>query len=388
MLRFIFLGVAFITFLLQGCESRSEIHNKYSFQDIDSISYFHSITQQLWLRVSYNFKLKNHSKRERVKYYARRYENHTFQLCRICNLAEPYLYHIIEALEHRNMPSELALLPIVESSFKPYAISNRGACGLWQLSVTTARRFGLKQNFWYDERKDVAASTAAALEYLALLFQEFNQDWLLTLAAYNAGEGRIKRAIRYNCKRGKLIDFWSIKLTKQTQHFVPKLLALANVINIPNGYGALLSRIENKPYFAEVYTGAQIDLHLAADLACIDTNLLKLLNPGYIRSVTHPNSSSLLLLTMEHIAMFYKNINRVTYESGKYFVPHIIQVGETLNVLKKQYQATIIDLMQFNQISIDTIISSRKLLIPVQALNYVNVIRVSTLMSYYKLINM
>lgn len=145
-------------------------------------------------------------------------------------LASPHLHYILEQVEKRKLPGELVLLPMLESNFQPQAISNRGAVGLWQFMPSTGRQFGLKQHAGYDGRKDVKASTKAALNYLEYLHKKFNYDWLLALAAYNAGEGTVERAIKRNKKAGKPTTFWFLKLPKETREYVPKFLALTQMV--------------------------------------------------------------------------------------------------------------------------------------------------------------
>lgn len=164
----------------------------------------------------------------------------------IASRAEPFLYLITEKVEQRGLPLELVLLPIVESSFDPFAYSHGSAAGLWQFISSTGKRYGLKQNFWYDGRRDVAAATDAALDYLTVLNQHFDGDWYHAIAAYNSGEGRVTRAIKANKKAGKPIDFFSLDLPKETSGYVPKLIALADVIANQEKYGISIPAIENR----------------------------------------------------------------------------------------------------------------------------------------------
>ncbi len=174
------------------------------------------------------------------------------------------LYHIVTELEARGMPLEIALLPVVESAFEPYAYSRARASGLWQFIPDTGSRYGLKQDWWYDGRRDVVESTRAALDYLQSLHDEFNGDWLLAIAAYNCGEMAVERALDANRAKGKPLDFWSLKLPKETQAYVPKLLAMRRLVADPEAFDIAISPIPNQPYFARVETHGQIDLKLAA----------------------------------------------------------------------------------------------------------------------------
>ncbi|MCK5667691.1 MAG: transglycosylase SLT domain-containing protein, partial [Gammaproteobacteria bacterium] len=188
-------------------------------------------------------------------------------LDRVSGRAEPYLHYIVEELEKRNMPLDLALLPIVESAYNPFAYSRSRASGIWQFIPGTGRLYGLKQNWWYDGRRDIIAATDAALNYLQKLHQEFDRDWLLALAAYNSGEGNVGRAIRRNKKAGKPIDFFSLKLPRETRGYVPSLLAVAEIVANPNKYKIALKPINNIQHFKQVDIGSQIDLATAAELS-------------------------------------------------------------------------------------------------------------------------
>ena len=185
--------------------------------------------------------------------------------------ARPYLHYIVSELDKRNMPMEIALLPVVESGFKPYVYSRSGAACLWQFMPATGKVFGLEQNGWYDGRRDIVASTDAALDYLQKLHGYFG-DWQLALAAYNAGEGTVGRAIKRNKKAGKDTDFWSLDLPAETTAYVPKLMAVSHLVFQPGQYGLTLKPLDNKPVFAVVGTGSQIDLALAAKLADISSD--------------------------------------------------------------------------------------------------------------------
>ena len=201
-----------------------QLQNDHSYYDIRQAS------TNIWDRLRDNFCLNLAKDNRYVRFHTARYKRQSQYLQQVTVNASPYLPHIVEQIEQRNMPGELALLPMIESSFNPHAISHMGATGIWQLGATTGKRYGLNQNGWYDERKDVVAATNAALSYLEYLHKEFNGDWFLALAAYNAGEGRVKRAINHNLAQNKPTDFWSLPLPNETKNFVPKLLALASLI--------------------------------------------------------------------------------------------------------------------------------------------------------------
>ena len=197
-----------------------------------------------------------------------------------------YMHYIVGQLDARKMPRELALLPVVESAFEPYAYSRARASGLWQFIPGTGSRFGLKQNWWYDGRRDVVASTRGALDYLQALHDEFNGDWLLAIAAYNCGEANVERAVNRNVREGLPIDFWHLKLPAETRAYVPKLLAMRRIVTEPAAYGLEFSQIPDAPYFAVVKTGGQIDLQVVAEIAGIPRDELYELNPAFHRFAT------------------------------------------------------------------------------------------------------
>lgn len=249
-----------------------------------------------------------HSNHQKVANYVKKYTRQQKTLNRMTTQAKPYLYYIVEQLEKRNMPGELALLPIIESAFRPQATSNRGAAGLWQFIPSTGRLYGLKQDNWYDGRRDITASTKAALDYLQFLHKEFDHNWMLALAAYNSGEGTVRRAIKRNKRAGKPTTFWDLNLPKETKEYVPKFLALAEVIGNAEKHSIALPAIENQPYFKLVNPGTHLNFQQAAKLAGMDIFKLKQLNPGYRRASTHPKGPQQLLLPIANVEKFEFNL--------------------------------------------------------------------------------
>jgi len=216
------------------------------------------------------------------------FERNPEYLERVFQRAQRYMYHIVTEVEARGMPSEFALLPVVESAYEPFAYSSSRAAGLWQFIPGTGVRFGLKQTWWYDGRRDVVESTRAALDYLQALHDEFNGDWLLAIAAYNVGEAGVERAIAYNKSVGRPTDFWHLNLPAETRAYVPKLLAMKRLMAEPERYGLEFAPIANEPYFAVIDTDSQIDLKIATQLAGTTYDEIVALNPGYNRWATDP----------------------------------------------------------------------------------------------------
>ncbi len=224
--------------------------------------------------------------------------------------AAPYLYYISQQVRLRHLPIEMVLLPMIESAYNPFAYSSRGAGGIWQMMPNTAAGLGIKQNGWYDGRRDVIASTKAALNYLVYLGGFFDGNWLLALAAYNTGEGNILAAIHRNIRDGKNTNFWSLPLSQQTRDYVPRLLALAIIIANPKQYPIHFPFVHNAPYLAQVDVGRQINLNHAASLAGLSFNSLKQLNPGYNHTTTDPNGPYQLVLPIQNVARFTENFTQ------------------------------------------------------------------------------
>ena len=210
---------------------------------------------------------------------------------RMLERGQKYLFHIVEEVQKRGMPTEIALLPMIESAYNPQAYSRSSASGIWQFMPATGKYFGLKQNWWVDNRRDVTAATNAALDYLQKLHGMFG-TWDLALAAYNAGEGTVQRAINRNRAQGLPTDYQSLSLPPETRNYVPKLQAIKNIVTNPEKFGLALNSIPNRPYFARVTTPKQIDAKLAAQLAEISYEEFTSLNPSYNRPVITATSTS------------------------------------------------------------------------------------------------
>ncbi|MGB1110769.1 MAG: transglycosylase SLT domain-containing protein, partial [Gammaproteobacteria bacterium] len=249
----------------------------------------------LWARIRQSYSLGNHD-HERIDYELKRYAGKNGFFKRIAERADPYLFLIVEEMERNGIPGEVALLPIVESAFKPFAYSHGRASGLWQFISATGLRYGMKQSWWYDGRRDVLASTQGAAKYLNTLKDHFDGNWLLALASYNTGEYRVLREMKKNRQAGKPTDFWNLDLPRETEAYVPRLLAMAKIIADPAKYGIDLPPISNEPKLAVVETGGQLDLAIAADMAGISLDELYRLNPGFNRWATDPDGPHRLLV--------------------------------------------------------------------------------------------
>jgi membrane-bound lytic murein transglycosylase D len=281
--------------------------------------------------------------------------------------AELYLYHIVTQLEARGMPLELALLPVIESAYEPYAYSRARAMGLWQFIPGTGSRFGLKQNWWYDGRRDVIESTRAALDYLQYLHDEFNGDWLLAIAAYNCGEAEVTAAVQLNQRRGRPIDFWDLKLPAETRAYVPKLLAMKRLVASPETYGLTFSRIPNKPYFARVDTDGQIDLHVAAEIAGVSPDVIYELNPAFHRWATDPSGPFYLLLPTDTVATFRANIVQLSPDERMRLDHYSVQRGDSMMRIARRFHTTPEVVRELNDLPSGALVIGTDLRVPADA---------------------
>jgi membrane-bound lytic murein transglycosylase D len=278
------------------------------------------------------------------------YANNPEYLERTFGRAVPYMHHIVREIEARGMPLELALLPVVESAFEPYARSWATANGLWQFMPGTGERFGLKQDWWYDGRRDVIASTRAALDYLQYMHDEFFDDWLLAIAAYNCGEFRVQREVNKNRALGKPVDFFSLSLPTETRAYVPKLLAMRRLVLNPEDYGIAFSPIPNEAYFEKVDTGGQLDLTLAAELAGITLDEVYELNPGFHRWATDPAGPHFLLLPRDAADAFRRNLELLSPDERVRVSLHKVRAGESVASIAKKYKTQPIVVRDMNNL--------------------------------------
>ncbi len=293
------------------------------------------------------------------------YLNHTKYLKRVMERARPILPFVLDELEKQNLPSELALLPIVESAYQAFAYSHGRASGMWQIIPSTGRFLGLKQNWWYDGRRDIIESTHAAIDYLNSLSKMFNNDWELALASYNAGPGKIRSAVRHNKKRSKPTDFWHLtKIRNETRSYVPKLFALKELFEHPEKYGLDLVPVGNQVSYEIVELTGQIDLALAADLAGISVNQLYQLNPAFNRWATAPDGPHRLLLPRDKAELFKLNVAEVPANKRINWVRHKIRNGETLSHISDHYQTTVNLIKDVNNVRGSGIRAGKFLMVP------------------------
>jgi peptidoglycan lytic transglycosylase D len=281
-------------------------------------------------------------------------------VARMAERSGHFLYHVMEEVERRKMPTEIALLPMVESAYNPAAYSRSHAAGMWQFIPSTGKIYGLRQNFWYDGRRDVLAATDAALDYLQKLYDQFG-DWTLALAAYNWGEGAVSRAIARNQAKGLPTSYESLAMPLETRNYVPKLQAVKNIVANPGQYGIVLPDIPNRPYFATVTTGRHIDVKLAATLAEMELEDFRFLNPAHNKPVIKSDGSETIVLPVDRIAAFQRNLDSydqpfVTWQT------YTVKRHDQPETIAKKYGLTVAQLKEANGIS------GRKKIVPGQTL--------------------
>ncbi|MBD1584315.1 LysM peptidoglycan-binding domain-containing protein [Pseudoalteromonas sp. S16_S37] len=293
------------------------------------------------------------------------YQRHQAYLDRISKRAEPYLYFIVEEVEKRQMPIEIALLPIVESAFDPFGYSHRSASGIWQFMPKTGERFNLKQNWWYDGRRDIVQSTRAALDYLSYLHKTLEGDWLNAIAAYNSGEGRLLNAIRKNRKKHLPTDFWSLDLPSETTAYVPKLLALSDLLKRQEEFNVSWKKIINAQVVESVDIGSQIDLALAAEMADISLTELYRLNPAFNRWASDPNGPHSLLLPADKVDTFKERLAATDIKDRLRWQHYAVKKGDTLSVIAAKFSTSASAIQSLNKLDSHIIRVGQNLLVPI-----------------------
>lgn len=302
----------------------------------------------LWQRVRLGFGLPDMTSplvTEQEEWFARRPD----YIARTVQRSSRYLYYIVEQVEKRGMPSEIALLPIIESAYNPVAYSRAHASGIWQFIPSTGKHYGLQQNFWYDGRRDVMAATNAALDYLEKLYEMFG-SWDLALASYNWGEGAVSRAIAKNLAKGLATDYRSLNMPAETRYYMPKLQAIKNIIANPAQFGVDLAEVPNQPYFVAVTTTKHIDVKLAAKLADMPVEEFLSLNPGNNRPVIKADGERVLLFPADKAASFRSNLESnelplVSWQAYK------LKAGDTVDRVAARYKISVAQLKHVNGIA-------------------------------------
>jgi membrane-bound lytic murein transglycosylase D len=318
----------------------------------------------VWERLVHTFDLPECSDHEINLKWANWYADHPDYMARIFKRAEPWIFFISEELETRGLPGELALLPIVESAYDPFAYSSSRAMGTWQFIATTGRNYGLNQDWWYDGRRDVWSSTHAALDYLTYLHKMFDGDWLLALASYNSGEGRVSRQVRKNEANGKPADFWNLKLPRETRGYVPKLQGLACLFENHEEYGLELPNTANHAVVAAVDPGYQSDLVLISQIAEVPIDVIFTLNPGYNRWATSPNGPHLIVLPIAGADRLSEHLQNTDPTTLMKWDQVSVQSGDTLSHLAARHHVPVAVIRSSNGLQSDMIRVGQKLRLP------------------------
>jgi len=264
-----------------------------------------------------------------------------------------YLYYIVDEVEKRGMPTELALLPFVESAMNPTALSSAQAAGLWQFIPSTGKQYNLSQDWWVDNRRDVVQSTQAALDYLQTIYAMHGNDWFLALASYNWGENAVARAVNKNRSRGRPTDYLSLDMPNETRNYVPKLIALKHIIQNAGELGLTLPGLANKPYFVTIEKTGPIDLKLAAQFAGMSVNEFVALNPAHNRPVIAATRNNEIKLPADRLDAFMEAVEKHGLSKRPFasWQPHTLAQGETLDTIAQRAGITVAELRQANSLS-------------------------------------
>ena len=304
----------------------------------------------IWQRIRHGFQLLDEDlDNPRIDQQRLWYASRTGSLEIIAKRSTPYIHYIVEAIDSREMPLELALLPVIESAYNPLAYSRSHAAGLWQFIPSTGRVFKLKQTHWYDGRRDITASTEAALDYLAYLNNMFRGDWLLTLAAYNAGEGTVSRAIKRNKQLGLPTDYWNLQLPKQAQDYVPRLLGLAQLVASPQAYALRLPKVPDEPYFARVPLEHQLDLKRIASLAKVPAEHIHELNPAFKEGVILDGPQH-VLVPAQQAGRLERKLAELSPDELLQVQLYVVKSGDTLSAIAQRHGTSVANIRQLNQL--------------------------------------
>ncbi len=340
--------------------------------------------KDLWREMSSHFYLAP-AYTDNYKSYIQFYAKKPRYLQRVSKRAKPYLYFVLEEIKKRQMPYELALLPIVESGYSPFAKSYVSATGLWQFMPSTGQMFGLHKNWWYDGRQDIYTSTQAALDYLQELYRQNNHDWLLALASYNSGYGNVLKAKRKYLKKhpGESISFWKIRnyLPDETKHYVPQLLAISYIIDHQDAYSLSLEPIKNSPYFKKIALSQQMGLINIAKKTNTSMKNILALNPGFLRSATPPKGNHQLLLPTKSAQKFKALLIKNPTYFNVHWARHTIKPGESLSVIAEHYGTSIKQIKNLNGLKNSQIRTGKVILIPVTE-NYARKLAIQPVKKY------
>lgn len=320
----------------------------------------------VWQRIRSGFKIDDDtSKNPLVALHEAWYAARPEYVRRMIDRSRRYLFHIVQEVDRRAMPMEIALLPMVESAFNPTAESPSAASGIWQFIPSTGRLYGLRQNTWYDGRRDFTAATEAALDYLGKLYLDFG-DWELALAAYNCGEGCVARAIEKNVQQGLPTNYASLPLPSETRNYVPKLLAIRNLISNPARYGIAIDTLPNQPYFKQVTVpSASMDIRSAARLAGMSSDEFIALNAAFPRKLIRSDGPVNLLVPVAKTDTFQRNLETGNWDSWQ---PYPAQKGERPETIARRFGISLASLEEHNQFHLKRgkLVREQVILVPVR----------------------
>ncbi len=317
----------------------------------------------LWRRIGEELRMAPRAERRDADPLTR-FGNSARRLNESAARARPFLGHIVNEIERRGLPYEIALIPIIESAYNPAATSPAGAAGLWQLMPDTARRFGVAQSRWYDGRRDVVESTRAALDYFELLRDRFMGDWKLVFAAYNCGERTVERAMERNARRGMATDFHALKLPRSTREYVPRLLALTEIIAHPEAHGVELPRIPGGPHFDIVEVGPALDLNRVIDWVTLDEAEFDTLNAAFRKRYTVAGAPSRVLVPAGEGDSVREALAALPREARTPAAEHVVAAGETLSHIALSSGISVAALKQVNGLTSNRLAVGQTLRVP------------------------
>lgn len=320
--------------------------------------------QNIWSLIASHMTMQSQANRPRVQHWILWFQQHPQVVQTMIDNATPYIYYIYQQTQRRHMPAEFALLPMIESGYNPHAYSYVGAAGLWQLMPGTASSYGMAIDWWYDSRRDILTSTKAGLNYLVSLHRRMG-TWDLAAASYNAGPGAVGASIQRNKAAGKATDFWDLNLPKQTEEYVPKLLAISAIISHPKKYGIHIPDVPDHPFFGSVTLTSQMDLQEISSLSGVSIPVIKALNPGLQRWATAPKSKFTLLLPVMSVNTFKYNLDRVIGKPHVSWTYHRVTSGESLSSIASKYQTNVAMLEHINHLHSARVKSGEGILVPV-----------------------
>ena len=323
------------------------------------------IVNDIWDMFKNELSWNTYNNKSEVQHEINRINNHgSWYYNYLSQQARPYLHYVIQEIKNRKLPIELALLPFIESNYDPNAFSHGSAAGFWQIIPSTARQYGVPINSWYDGRRDIVLSTNAALDYLTRLHKYFSGDWLLAIAAYNAGEGTVSYLQKRNASWGKNTDFWSLNLPHETKQYVPRFLALIHIIKNSGALGIDLPELKNEEQFNITYWPTQIDLTALADILNITLKEIYKLNPGFNYWQSPPDGPHQIIIPIKHSNYMSELINELPINNKIQWIHYRIRSGDCLSKIAKMYSTSVSIIKKVNRLTTNRIIVDHELLIP------------------------